>query len=379
VKRRSFAIDAVEAGYRLDGSEAQWFQRILDGLAPELARGFGTMAITYRVQGSRLALDRLIGSGCPAPFLAFTRAAYENVPPSVAGAIQSREGEFYAFSEFARRLPREQRTGYYSAFEALGFADALLVSHPDGAGGWLAFGAPAERPIRTVPRQRAVWRKVCAHLATALRLRRRLGSARAAIDAVLARGEPAGATHLWKELVAGRWSIVSHVRARRDRILLAHRNDPGAPDPRGLSPRERAIVDMVLTGASSKRVAYALGLAAPTVASHLSRALRKLNLADRMELLRLAGLAHETASCLTVGDEELGVLKLGAARNPPPLPLTAAEREVALLVGEGLDNAEIARRRRRSERTVANQIASIFDKLAIGSRAELVLRLSRIG
>jgi DNA-binding CsgD family transcriptional regulator len=51
--------------------------------------------------------------------------------------------------------------------------------------------------------------------------------------------------------------------------------------------------------------------------------------------------------------------------------LTPAEREVALAVLAGLSNADIARARGSSARTVANQVASVFRKLGVRSRAEL--------
>ncbi len=44
--------------------------------------------------------------------------------------------------------------------------------------------------------------------------------------------------------------------------------------------------------------------------------------------------------------------------------LTPAEREVARLACQGLDNAGIARRLRRSQRTVANQLSQVYAKLA---------------
>ena len=43
--------------------------------------------------------------------------------------------------------------------------------------------------------------------------------------------------------------------------------------------------------------------------------------------------------------------------------LTPAEREVVRLACEGLDNATIARRLRKSERTVANQLTTVYGKL----------------
>jgi len=63
------------------------------------------------------------------------------------------------------------------------------------------------------------------------------------------------------------------------------------------------------------------------------------------------------------------------APAPEPSQPTDREMEILALVAEGLTNAQIADRRGSAERTVANQLARIFAKLSIGSRAELVLRI----
>lgn len=55
--------------------------------------------------------------------------------------------------------------------------------------------------------------------------------------------------------------------------------------------------------------------------------------------------------------------------------LTDAERDVVVLVLLGLSNKEVAGRRSCSARTVANQLASAYRKLGVGSRGELVARL----
>jgi DNA-binding CsgD family transcriptional regulator len=55
-------------------------------------------------------------------------------------------------------------------------------------------------------------------------------------------------------------------------------------------------------------------------------------------------------------------------------PLTPAERDVLALVLLGESNAAIARRRHRHVRTIANQVASIFRKIGVGSRLELIAR-----
>jgi DNA-binding NarL/FixJ family response regulator len=54
--------------------------------------------------------------------------------------------------------------------------------------------------------------------------------------------------------------------------------------------------------------------------------------------------------------------------------LTEAERDVALAVIRGLSNAEIARARHASVRTIANQMAALMKKLEVASRVELAAR-----
>jgi len=64
---------------------------------------------------------------------------------------------------------------------------------------------------------------------------------------------------------------------------------------------------------------------------------------------------------------------------PPAMPpgLSAAERAVALDLLEGKSNAEIAAARCTSVRTVANQVGSLFKKLGVHSRSQLVALLAR--
>jgi DNA-binding CsgD family transcriptional regulator len=56
--------------------------------------------------------------------------------------------------------------------------------------------------------------------------------------------------------------------------------------------------------------------------------------------------------------------------------LSPAERSIVVGVVAGQSNAEIARARSISPRTVANHLAAIFRKLRVSSRAELAARIS---
>jgi DNA-binding NarL/FixJ family response regulator len=69
------------------------------------------------------------------------------------------------------------------------------------------------------------------------------------------------------------------------------------------------------------------------------------------------------------GSQPLFVLSLESARGTEALP--AAEREVAEAVLAGMSNEEIAARRGTSVKTVANQLARLYERFDVHSRAAL--------
>ncbi len=79
---------------------------------------------------------------------------------------------------------------------------------------------------------------------------------------------------------------------------------------------------------------------------------------------------------LNVDDAVLAVVTVQLVEPTLLAKLTRVERQVARLAATGLSNAEIGRRRRTSERTVANQMGSILRKLKMGSRYKLTSRLA---
>lgn len=77
-----------------------------------------------------------------------------------------------------------------------------------------------------------------------------------------------------------------------------------------------------------------------------------------------------------------------AEQTPPALPdvgsvttsldrLTPRERQVALLIAEGLSNQAIAERLERSRRTIETQLGSIYRKFEVHTRTQLLRRLMR--
>jgi DNA-binding CsgD family transcriptional regulator len=91
------------------------------------------------------------------------------------------------------------------------------------------------------------------------------------------------------------------------------------------------------------------------------------------------------ASALQVDDSSLVVFSFPidqvssasatvGSTEDPMTPLTAAEREVMILVLDGLSSAEIALQRGRSVGTINKQIERSYRKLGLSSRAELAAR-----
>jgi DNA-binding NarL/FixJ family response regulator len=173
------------------------------------------------------------------------------------------------------------------------------------------------------------------------------------------------ALSVWKALAAGFISLVEQVERGGQRHYLLCESPPRQQRFRELT-REEAIVSLqAARGLTNKMIAYSLGWTESLTARRLSRAATKLGLNSPQALARLlAG---------------LGVA--GRAERAVDLAsLSAAEREVAALLVEGLTNDQIAARRGVAVRTVANQVASLLRKTgAEGRRAFAVVVGDRSG
>jgi DNA-binding CsgD family transcriptional regulator len=397
----------------VDASESEW----LNNLASRVEVSFGSrngvaaycVALgpcpqprSYVEVGAVPAFHRdVVALGHPnIPNPAQLNRMYRALGTSMASELLAKEPDNWSFVQ--------------GMFRHGGFDDCAALLAYDGMGETATFTSYVSSPFTHTRRTRVAWRRIATHIASGLRLRRRLARIEPAArldhaEAVLesdgrvshaagpaasrparealrlavraadraragsGRDDPESGLLLWRGLVRGRWSLLDHFDADGRRFVVALRNDPGPHIWLTLSAVEQQVVEYASLGLSNKEIAYALGRAPSTIASHLGSGLRKLGGLSRNGLCSIAGdLSSRTPRRSVVVDDDIRVDAVSSHAEDEPLAyLTPAERQVALDAIQGLSNQEIATRRERAERTVANQLASVYVKTGARSRVEL--------
>lgn len=185
-----------------------------------------------------------------------------------------------------------------------------------------------------------------------------------------------GGSRLNREsLLGGHWTIVDVQRSDSElRVLL---NAGGSL----MSSREHEVMRSVLSGVADRELSIRMGITRQCVCGHLGNGVTKLGAESRFTALqawRVLGEAEKGRAGrafiaeVPYGDQNLLSLRCELApRAELEVRLSSAETHVAWLVCDGLSNREIALARGTAERTVANQVASIFNKLDVCRRFEL--------
>jgi DNA-binding CsgD family transcriptional regulator len=332
MKRRSIRL--TQLAYRLDIPDSEWYGTVAEeaaGLTPE---GIGAMVYAFDVSaaGAGVRIPDWASYGVPEEFTRATLELNRRTTTAEAALFYRRGILCGTVSEQLATAGQSSRDGstYDDTVAGLGIPDSFGVtaSAPDGRG--IVVNAPLSRRTRLDSRTRHVWRQLGVHLQAAHRLRRSLQQgddrrqaiidpsgriedarsdarqpdarerlARAARNIDRARSSHAPddaceALELWEGLVDGRWSLVEHVESDGRRYFVAHANAYGLEDPRALTPRERHVVAHIGQGDSNKWTAYQLGVREGTVARLLERALHKLGLSSRHELVWIYSTLHRT-------------------------------------------------------------------------------------
>jgi DNA-binding CsgD family transcriptional regulator len=193
-----------------------------------------------------------------------------------------------------------------------------------------------------------LWR-VALHVENAIRIRIRPSGVRGYVAPsgfASTDGTRLSRATIWAELVP---------RATTDGTQFVLVEVRRAASSRVLDDDEREVLRLFARGATSKRIGCELGVSQPVVSRCLNRAAAKIGVVSTRELLAVVARLAPPAMMRCIA----------------PSALTAAEREVLALVRDGLSNDAIARRRVRSHRTVANQLASLLRKTGCESRRAL--------
>ena len=156
--------------------------------------------------------------------------------------------------------------------------------------------------------------------------------------------------------------------ARPDVVLSgAHLHDPDSPEMcrRLLAAMPELRVLMIGANATEELVADAIKAGAVGVVPHTI---------DETELVQAIETAAAGRMVMSV-DALRNILeqdRAAAGRADPLAALTQYERELFVLVGEGLTNVEIARRLHLSPGTVRNYVSRLLRKLGLERRTQVV-------
>lgn len=166
----------------------------------------------------------------------------------------------------------------------------------------VAFAALSVSTLPPDDARRRLWRYLAVHLA--------LGLLEAADHGLVSRPLRDAAEELavWRRVLIGVWRFVEH-RAAAGYLHVVAEECPAA-DGR-LTRRQRQVAFYASLGCSNKEIGYHLALAENTVSAHLQRAMAKMGITDRSELVRLAGRVTANAEVsLTAGPRISGVIRI---------------------------------------------------------------------
>ena len=413
-------VALIEAGYSLEGNMDSWLKQVLAQATPLFNGGFWPTIWTYDFTPTTVQIRNATTRG---PFNAFKFLANTLKAPSEMIEYVFRSGvQVDSMSEALSRWPEDQRAlarRIVAKNSGVLVRDWLGVKALTGQCSGLGMSNHYLKTVTPTTLDRKRWPLAVSHLGAGLRLRALAeslsldsepvegifdagGKVYEARDQVMGRttretlreavrridrirtrqgrSDSDAAMEAWEGLVDGRWSLVDHFDTDRRRFVIAIKNDPTYPDPRGLTMRERQVAEFVGLGHSSKEISYTLGVSQSAVTNCTARVQHKLGLNSLAELAAFfapSGLRAKLAE-VAVNGEHLLIGAYPLINEDHVQGLTEAERSVLAHLIAGSTNSDIAQRRNTSEYTVANQVKEIFRKLEVSSRSELAARLQNV-
>jgi DNA-binding NarL/FixJ family response regulator len=184
-------------------------------------------------------------------------------------------------------------------------------------------------------------------------------------------------------------SVVGMAGTRSEALLLAEKQRPDIvlldlmlgdedgleflPELCDVSPNSRVLILTGVQGTESHRIAIrrgAMGIVLKQQAADLLlKAIRKVHEGEVWIDRSMVGSMIQEFNKPAMVDPELTKIE----------SLTDREREVIALIGEGLKNKQVGERLFISETTVTHHLSSVFSKLEVSDRLELIIYAFRHG
>jgi len=340
----------VESVYNLELSEEDWIRQITQGLDPFMDGGNGTLGCVMRM-GRQVEMPVL--SPCHADdevpaFIQYLRESDEaRTNQKAAEALLSpgletsklhdamRFGQLFAKSGMGTLSVNRQNQAAYEvfikAFSHHGIRDAAGLIVPHHASRSFIFFTARQHEMSEVPqRARTRWTELQSHIAAVYDLRHRLrADTFVETDAVwfdtggkCVESGPALKTDIrerlrnavltyeknrsqsssekrveleqyWSSVLSGKWAIMDRFDSDGRRFLIAIPVSKYGDGIRGLSAREREVLNYLGDGLSNKAIAFELGVTTTAISSHLNGIYRKLGMDDRASTVQLVRLLRK--------------------------------------------------------------------------------------
>jgi hypothetical protein len=279
-------IHLVETVYELASDEGDWLARMAEAFVGLFPHDQGILAFSYDASCTgRVAIRATRTYNIDARFFAARSqvALKDSEQPFFVPILRTGFVDTLRHSPDALRRTglsvervREYELRLDGVLREWNLADQFWINAQDPTYFGCLFIVPSAVRRRWQPLEAARWRRIAAHVSSAFRIRRQLSSVAGALAdasnpeaifrpdgrlehaeeaaqadpcraalrrAVLAldrargplrRRDPERAMALWQAMVAGRWSLLDHFDSDGRRFVVAHRNDAGVPDMRGL-------------------------------------------------------------------------------------------------------------------------------------------------
>jgi DNA-binding CsgD family transcriptional regulator len=321
-------VEFLEAAYAMDQDDDGWLKGMMRAACEVWGRPGWALASTYDAADTMNFRMVSLVSDFPPDLLRVLLQGPAEITPDYVQRTYRR-----LLVGITRNVSKPELKGMFTKFAQLksGIANGIAINglDPSGLGCMVGISKPDSR--RPAAAEMPVYKRMALHMAAAYRCRRRLRAitrsdarpdptvgAEAVFDS---RGRILDASGLAKErasqdelkaalarfdaarsrrrgidpieglaahraLVEARWTLVNAYQSSGTRYVVARENQAAVRGLAALTERERQIAVYVSLDRSTKEVAYALGITDSTVRVLLSRAMSKLRVRSREQLIR---------------------------------------------------------------------------------------------